>query len=162
MHRRAFTILELVVTLLIIGVLVAIAAPRMSRAAEQSRFANCVSTFNAIARAAEYYRADRGTYPPDYVDNSSHALFRPYINTRTFTRPTPMGGYWDWNNRVNLSGNAVADWAVIGPNVSIAMTGPPLALWTEFDRYADDGSLTTGLFRRERTRFLLMRVPDVD
>lgn len=58
--RRAFSMLELVVVMVVIGVLVAVAVPRMSRAQEASRFASTFATFNAIARAAEYYRADRG------------------------------------------------------------------------------------------------------
>lgn len=154
--------LELVVVITVIGVLIAIAVPRMSRAQEASRFASTFATFNAIARAAEYYRADRGAYPPDYVQRSQHALFRPYINTRIFQSPTPIGGDWDWNNRTNVSGATVTHWTVIGPNISIVQASPPLTMWAYFDAWVDDGSLTTGVLRRERTTFLSMRVPDLD
>lgn len=160
--RRAFTMLELVIVIAVIGVLVAIAVPRMSRAQEVSRFATTIGTFNAIARAAEYYRADRGAYPPDYTQRSPHALFRPYMDTRVFQASTPIGGDWDWNNRTNTSGAAVGHWATIGPNISIVHLTPPLTLWAQFDAWADDGSLSTGVLRRERTTFLGMRVLDLD
>lgn len=159
MHR-AFTILELMIVLIVIGVIVAIAAPRMSRAAEASRFASTNATFNAILRAAEYYRAERGTYPPDYVQRSSHALFQPYMNTSVFLSPAPIGGDWDWNNRTNTSGAVVGHWTTIGPNISINVASPPLTLWQRFDASVDDGSLTNGVLRRERTTFLVMRVLD--
>lgn len=162
MHRRAFTMLELIVVVIVIAVIVVIAAPRMGRATQTSRFANTLATFNAIARAAEYYRVEKGRYPPDYWNSNPHAGFQPYIDTSIFLKPTPLGGQWDWNNRVSTSGGTVSDWVVIGPNVSIVLNPPPLALWTEFDRYADDGRLTAGEFRRERTRFLLLKVPDLD
>lgn len=162
MLRRGFTMIELAIVLSVIALVVAIAAPRMGRAMQTSRYANTATTFNAIARAAEYYRVENRRYPPDYWNNTSHAGFRPYIDTSIFLRPTPLGGHWDWNNRVNPSGGNVADWAVIGPNVSIFISSPPLALWTDFDRYADDGNLSSGTYRRERTRFLLLRMPDLD
>lgn len=158
--RRAFTMLELIIVLIVIGVIAAIAAPRMSRAAESARFANTNANFNAILRAAEYYRAERGAYPPDYYQRSSHALFRPYMNTAVFLAPTPIGGDWDWNNRTNLMGGPVAHWATIGPNISINRASPPLALWQRFDATFDDGNLSTGVLRRERTTFLVMRVLD--
>ncbi len=154
--------LELAIVMGVIAIIVAIAAPRMGRSMQTSRFANTATTFNAIARAAEYYRVENGRYPPDYLSNTSHPGFRPYIDTSIFTELSPLGGNWDWNNRVNVSGGNVSDWAVIGPNVSIVMNPPPLALWTDFDRYADNGNLTSGTYRRERTRFLVLRVPDLD
>lgn len=154
--------LELVVVVIVIAIIVVVAAPRMGRAMQTSRFSSTLTTFNAIARAAEYYRVEHGRYPPDYWNSTPHPGFRPYIDTSIFLEPTPLGGQWDWNNRVSTSGNAVSDWVVIGPNVSIVQNSPPLALWTEFDRYADDGSLTTGIFRRERTKFLILKVPDLD
>ncbi|HLP83080.1 MAG TPA: prepilin-type N-terminal cleavage/methylation domain-containing protein [Phycisphaerales bacterium] len=159
--RRAFTMLELLIVLIVIGLLVAIAAPRFSRARESSRMAATIATYNAIARAAEFYLADNSAYPPDYVQKSSHALFKPYINTSIFQSSAPIGGDWDWNNRTNVAGNVVGHWTLIGPNISINETVPPLVKWTQFDAWADDVRLTTGTLRRERTTFLVMRVPDV-
>lgn len=92
MLRRGFTMIELAIVLSVIALIVAIAAPRMGRAMQTSRYANTATTFNAIARAAEYYRAENRRYPPDYWNNTSHAAFRPYIDTSIFLRPTPLGG----------------------------------------------------------------------
>ncbi len=162
MLRRGFTMLELAIVLSVIALIVAIAAPRMGRAMQTGRYASTATTFNALARAAEYYRVDNGRYPPDYFSLTPHPGFAPYVDTSIFLKPTPLGGNWDWNNRVNVSGGRVNDWDASGPNVSIVMNPPPLTLWTDFDRYADNGNLGSGTFRRERTRFLLVRMPDLD
>jgi prepilin-type N-terminal cleavage/methylation domain-containing protein len=156
--RRAFTLLELVIVIVIIAIIAAIAIPRASNASQRSRFNATWSTFNAIERAAEYYRADNDALPPDYTNGSSHALFRPYMDIGIFQEPTPIGGQWDWNNSYKASGVAVPDWAVVGPNVSICLVSPPLTVWTEFDAAVDNGSLSSGTLRRHNSRFLLMNV----
>jgi prepilin-type N-terminal cleavage/methylation domain-containing protein len=159
--RRGFTLLELVIVIVIIAIVAAIAIPRASNAAQRARFNTTWSTFGAIERAAEYYLADHGDLPPDYINGSPHALFKRYMNTKIFLNPTPIGGEWDWNNSYNTSGATVTDWITIGPNVSICQTSPPLAVWTQFDSSIDDGSLASGTVHRAKSRFLIVRVaPD--
>jgi type II secretory pathway pseudopilin PulG len=149
-----------VIVIVVMSVIAAIAIPRMSNAAQRSRFANTIATYNAIERAVEYYRSDFGAFPPDHWEMNDLPQLRSYIGSAVFLRPSPLGGYWDWNNKYNASGAVVNDWVVIGPNVSIVQSSPPLTLWTAFDKHADDGSLTTGRFTRQRARFLISKVPE--
>lgn len=62
--RRAFTLIELMLTVIIIGVLIAIVVPRLSGRSEQAKQAAARADIEAnIATALELYELDSGQYP---------------------------------------------------------------------------------------------------
>jgi prepilin-type N-terminal cleavage/methylation domain-containing protein len=74
--RRAFTLLELLVVLAIIGILTALLFPVISRAREQGRRAACTSQLHQIGLAFSLYRQDYNELPghlslihPTYLPN---------------------------------------------------------------------------------------------
>jgi prepilin-type N-terminal cleavage/methylation domain-containing protein len=158
LRARGFSLLELVFVVIVIAIIVAVAAPRLSNAAQRSRNTSVLATFGTIENAAEMYRAVNGKLPHDYGPGSTHAAFASYVDTSIFLKPTLLGGQWDWNNVVNSSGAPVSFWTTNGPNVSINLNPSPIARWTAFDRFADDGSLTTGKFTQVTTH-LIRKVP---
>jgi general secretion pathway protein G len=78
--RRAFTIIELVVVILILGILASIAAPRFFNASTQSND-NCIRQTLAVVRdAIDLHLASTGRLPGE---NGSEATFKadlaPYL-----------------------------------------------------------------------------------
>jgi general secretion pathway protein G len=75
-RRKGFSLVELVVVILILGILAAVAAPRMFDTANNARDNGTRSSLTILRDAIELYRADNSAYPP--AATLATAL-RPYI-----------------------------------------------------------------------------------
>lgn len=60
----AFSLMELVVVVLILGLIAAIAAPRMYDAANDAKQNSTKTSLAALRDAIELYKAQNGSYPP--------------------------------------------------------------------------------------------------
>ncbi|MBI5149670.1 MAG: prepilin-type N-terminal cleavage/methylation domain-containing protein [Candidatus Omnitrophica bacterium] len=60
--RRAFTLIELIFALLIVGILASIALPRFSHTVEKSRITEAINILSTLRDAQELYRQEKGTY----------------------------------------------------------------------------------------------------
>lgn len=56
--RRAFTLVEIMIVVLIVGILLAVAVPNFMTARETSRSKSCSANLNQIASAKERYALD--------------------------------------------------------------------------------------------------------
>src|SRR6059036_572745 len=74
-HRRAFTLLELLVVLAIIGVLLALLLPRLNSAREERRRAACASNLRQIGIALLAYASDHSMHLPTAQDNRDSATW---------------------------------------------------------------------------------------
>jgi len=84
--RRGFTLVELLVVLLILGVLVGLAVPRYMDAQRNARFRTFAANVREIQSTLEVYRMDKtSTGPAEYPDNLSEL-------TSYFTQP-PINPY---------------------------------------------------------------------
>ncbi len=66
--RRAFTLIELLIAVLIIGVLAAIAVSAYQKAVLKSRFSSIIPPTKTIADAQEFYYMNNGSYATDTED----------------------------------------------------------------------------------------------
>jgi type II secretory pathway pseudopilin PulG len=151
--------LELLLVLIIIGVIGALAVPRMSNAHQRSRYTATWSQYGRFEAALNLYLSVWKGYPPDEFNTVPPVGMSSFLRPVAWTRSTPIGGQWDWNNRFNSSGAPVSHWVTFGPNISITQNPAPAALlanFNELDRLVDDSAQTTGKLRRMHTRYLCM------
>ncbi len=96
-NERGFTIMELLVVIVIIGVLAAIGVPAYNNMIEKARTTACQANRRTIATAAGMYWAENGKYPDAITDTTKGgAALKPYLdNIDTFKCPgkTATGGY---------------------------------------------------------------------
>ena len=102
--RSGFTLMELLVVVLIIGILAAVAVPQYQKSVKKARLAEFVSTASSIEKAVDVWLLENGGYPEDWVwftskDNSARTYSSLDIKMscakedRTFCY-TRLGG-WD-------------------------------------------------------------------
>lgn len=75
--RSAFSLVELVVVVLIIGILAAVAAPRMFNTAGDARDNATRASLAVIRDSIELYRSQNGKYPPA---STFATELKPFIN----------------------------------------------------------------------------------
>ena len=85
--RKGFTLVELAVVIVIIGVLAAFGVPRFMNSVERSKAAEAFSYLSAVRSAQERYQAREGTYASD-VSQLDISFATPVY----FTTATPVAG----------------------------------------------------------------------
>lgn len=76
--RRAFTLLELLIVIIVIGILATIAVPQFLTAVEKGRIAKAKNALGLIAQAEKMFRAEQGTYEA-FTDPGANAALGEYI-----------------------------------------------------------------------------------
>ena len=96
MRQKAFTLLELLIVIIILGILASIALPRYMRTAERGKDSEAYVHLSLIRIAELDYYADFNTYTNDLdnlnIDNPN-LLPPPPVGTRLFTysiQPAPL------------------------------------------------------------------------
>ncbi|HEX8522839.1 MAG TPA: prepilin-type N-terminal cleavage/methylation domain-containing protein [Tepidisphaeraceae bacterium] len=107
--RKGFTLVELAVVIIIIGVLAAFAVPRFLDAVERSKAAESFNYLSAVRAAQERYQTRQGTYADDITKLDIQMSAPKYFSvgtpaagtsgsledswTLTLTRAGAAGGY---------------------------------------------------------------------
>lgn len=81
-RREGFTLIEVLLVVVIIGILVGIAIPRLGGRVRQAQIAAAEADVNNIGMALRLYEVDNGTYPP-----SLQALITQPGNARNWRGP---------------------------------------------------------------------------
>ncbi len=138
-HRGGFTLVELVVVVLVIGILAGIAAPQLFGISYQAEAAAIVSSVDIIFDAVERYAADNGKLPDDTSYGATPTDLEPYMSTRIFAQETALGGYYDWNG-VTTGAPVIG----VGIRVSSWSDSSVRNLYSAIEDFADDGDPNSG------------------
>jgi general secretion pathway protein G len=140
--RAGFTLIEMVVVLVMIGVLAVIVAPKFARARTDTQVTATAEDLHSIIEAIELFRANKGYWPID----TKAGVIPPEIkknfgSDNPFIEPSPIGGIYEYenlktNNTINI---------LIGPSRSAP--APSIVDAQALDEYIDDGVLNRGKFR---------------
>jgi len=137
-NAAAFTLVEILIVVAIIGLLAAIAIPSFAKARLESRVSSYLNSLRVAVDAFELYAMENSGYPPDRTPGQVPNGMDEYITRMNWTTRTPLGGRWDWDrNSVGITAG------VTGIGSDLNLDGILLV-----DERIDDGNLLTGRFRR--------------
>lgn len=79
-HRHGFTLIELMVAVVVLGILAAVAYPAMTSMIKRSRRADAIAGLTAIVQAQERYRSNHATYSDsvDTLNVNAEAAYKYY------------------------------------------------------------------------------------
>jgi len=79
-HRRGFTLIELMVAVVVLGILAAIAYPAATSMIKRSRRADAIAGLTAVVQAQERYRSNHATYANsvDTLNVNADAAYKYY------------------------------------------------------------------------------------
>ena len=136
----AFTLVEIMIVVVIIGLLAALAIPAFKRNQRASQNARVVSDFRVFTQAFEIYNSQNGTWPnnasPGQIPSAPVSMSGDF-RAATWQAITAVGGRWNWDKDI-VPG--------VAAGVSISNFTCELAQLAEIDAKLDDGNLATGLF----------------
>jgi prepilin-type N-terminal cleavage/methylation domain-containing protein len=139
---RGFTLIEIMVVVVIIGLLAALGIPAFRRAQRASQNTRVVNDFRVFAQAFEIYNTQNGGWPDSAAPGVLPSLpvsIADTLRAASWTVQTTIGGQWQWDNALSSSGDAGI--CITG----FTCTDEQLA---EVDAKMDDGNLATGRLKK--------------
>jgi type IV pilus assembly protein PilA len=144
-----FTLVEIMVGVVIIGLLAAIALPAMSRVQRNAQNALVVSDLRTFAQGFETFALKNGYWPPDGTPRVLPTGMSGEIKDTAWAADTAVGGQWDWDFQ---QFGITAGISIYEPTVSVAQM-------REIDQRIDDGDLSTGNFRARSQGYIYILQP---
>jgi prepilin-type N-terminal cleavage/methylation domain-containing protein len=141
---HGFTLIEILIVVVIIGILAAITVPQFAGASTDAARVTFMNNLRAFVDAAFRYEFENNALLEDSSTGVIPVGFDEYITPVQWERITPIGGRWDVE-QVTVGGDTRA---AVGVHFNGEGETRDDAFMTEIDAILDDGDLTTGVFRR--------------
>ena len=139
--RYGFTLIELVVVVLVLGILAGIAAPHLFDVAEKAQASAELGSARVVLDAANRFRASNGDFPRDALGGEFPSDFIGLLQPNIFTATSPSGGQYDWDGPPPHAGSV--NFKIRYPAGTNAASLPLYPLLEE----ADDGLPNSGWVR---------------
>ncbi len=147
--NSAFTLIELLIVIVLLGILAAVVIPAVGNHTEDSKVTATIANVQALQQAAVLAKLATGAWPPDEKARILPSDMEPFLPANAFAMPPPVGGMYDWQG----------SWGATAA-VSIYNAQFPFELWTKIDVEIDDGDLLTGCVRLVNGSFLYFIVEE--
>ncbi len=136
---RAFTLVEVLIVVVILGILAAVVVPSFANATEPTRQTTFITNMKDFAESIQVYKIRNNYYPADTAAGEFPDGFDEYVNPQDWLGVTPIGGSW------------VTETTDDGYGVGVHFDGTGETrddiYMLEIDEIFDDGDLETGNFR---------------
>ena len=116
-RRSGFSLMEMLVVVVILGILAAIALPLYQKVTYRARAASIINDLYVVRTAAYQYQAEENAWPPDAERGDVPPDFAPYVETVDFAGD---GYALDWDNWDPIIGISVI---VEDPGLESAILG---------------------------------------
>ena len=136
-EEEGFTLLEVIITVVLLGVLVAVALPAYSQYVRKARLTEMVTNLQGFRKGFEFYRLENGDFPEDHHIGLPPGM-QEHIAESVWLAETHIGGTYNWEGPNNYPYAGVSVYQATAPASEIAL----------LDRLIDDGDLSTGDFRQ--------------
>ena len=137
-HRRAFTLVDIMVVVVIIGLLAALALPAFQRVRQRSLATRIANDFRQFSPAFQRFALEYGDWPAaTVVDGDTPSNMPAGYLPVAWGAASPMAGGYTWSgstSRIRLKNTNATD-----------------AVMQQVDAIIDDGDLSTGKFSRMAT-----------
>ena len=140
-NRNAFTLVEILIVVVILGILAATVIPSFANARDETEQGAFVTSLRQMVEAVRLFRVREGMFPNDASSGELPDGFAEYVSEADWTKPTPIGGVWDTEFQ---SFDVVSAVGVHFNGDTPKSTDYMLVI----DQIIDDGDLEAGAFRQ--------------
>ncbi len=141
-RRGGFTLVEILIVVVILGILAAIVTPSFTEASESSKRTVFATDLRQFVEAAQLYENMEGEPVPDMGSGTTTDTWSEYADPAVWTSMTPIGGVWD----AELNSFGVR--SAIGVHFDGTGSVRDDAYMLIIDEMIDDGDLEAGGFRK--------------
>lgn len=143
MHRRGFTLIELIVIIVVLAVLAGVAIPKYTDYSQRAKITATAATWKMFTRAVNEYMAFNEDIPPPNVNDAiMPPELKPYFSNDEIASSKPaIGGAWDYDEWGPFGGAGVG----LRVSISITQSTAPQSTFQQIDAMVDDGNINTGM-----------------